>query len=86
MRPRIHTTHFTRVQVFKGLKDTKPSEKTFLLSVDWQHKKIKLQEKFPQLTEEDLVYEEGKINDLLSRIQIRLSKSRDEVKALLQEL
>lgn len=86
MRPRIPTTHFTRVEIFKNPKDTTIKEDTFLISMDWQHKKTKLQEKFPQLTNEDLEYQDGKLKELIGRIQMRLGKSGKEVIQLIEEL
>jgi len=38
-----------------------------------------LKEKFPQLTVSDLKFEDGKENELLTRVQERLNKGREEV-------
>jgi len=34
----------------------------------WKEQKVKLQEKFPTLTDTDLRYEEGKKNEMLAKI------------------
>ncbi|HLR24857.1 MAG TPA: hypothetical protein VK112_03245 [Fodinibius sp.] len=39
---------------------------------NWQSKKVKLQQNFAQLTEEDLQYTKGKEEALVGRIQRRL--------------
>lgn len=46
---------------------------------NWKETSKKLKEQFAQLTDIDLVYEKGKENDLLSRIETRLHKKRTEV-------
>lgn len=47
----------------------------------WESKKQKLMEKFPQLTEEDLSFEDGKEDGLLDRIHskigIAIGKTKD---------
>ena len=47
---------------------------------NWNQVKGKLQQKYGQLTDEDLSYSEGRENELYGRIQNRLGKTEDEVK------
>jgi hypothetical protein len=47
--------------------------------VDWNVHKEKLRLKFPTLTEKDLDFKEGKINEMLGRLQIKLGKTRKEL-------
>lgn len=51
----------------------------FKISGDWSAQSKQLQEKFPALTNEDLKFEAGKENDLLTRVEARLNKKREEV-------
>ncbi len=53
---------------------------------DWNQTKGKLKQKFADLTDDDLLYEEGKEDELYGRIQKKLAKSREEVDRLLNEL
>ena len=52
---------------------------------DWQSKLL-LKENFGQLTLADLKFERGKENELLDRIGIRLSKTRQEIINILRKL
>lgn len=51
----------------------------FKMTGNWDNQKLLLQEKFEQLTDEDLEYEEGKEEELLDRIEARIHKKREEV-------
>jgi len=56
----------------------------FTITGDWIKQSRALKETFPTLTDSDLKFEPGKENSLLSRIQTRLDKKRDEVIELLK--
>ncbi len=49
----------------------------------WRQIKGKLKEKYASLAEDDLVYDEGREDQLIGRLQEKLGKTRDEV---IQEL
>ena len=48
--------------------------------------KGKLKQKFGQLTDDDVMYEKGKEDELYGRLQQRLGKSREEVERILNDL
>lgn len=52
----------------------------------WGDKKIKLKNKFSQLNDDDLQFEEGKEGELSARLQTRLNKSAADVQKLITEL
>ncbi len=52
----------------------------------WSVIKPHLLEKYKELSEDDLFYEEGKEDALLSRIEKKLFKSREEVERILQDV
>ena len=56
----------------------KPAE-NFKISGDWSKQSKQFQEKYSQLTDEDLKFEAGKENDLLNRVESKLNKKREEV-------
>lgn len=60
-------------------KATKKTDQSFKITGDWSKQSKKLKEKFTQLTDEDLKFESGKENELLKRVESRLSKPRNEV-------
>lgn len=45
----------------------------------WNEVKGKLKQKYADLTDDDLVYAEGKEDELLGRLQQRLGKSKEEI-------
>lgn len=51
---------------------------------NWNEAKGKLKQKFADLTDDDLKYEEGKEDELLGRLQKKTGKSMDEIKRLIE--
>jgi uncharacterized protein YjbJ (UPF0337 family) len=45
----------------------------------WEQKKEKLKEKFPNITEEDLRYQEGKEKEMIEMLGNKLGKSKQEL-------
>jgi uncharacterized protein YjbJ (UPF0337 family) len=56
------------------------------LKGNWNEVKGKLKQKYGQLTDQDLMFAEGKEDELLGRIQKRLGKSQDELRSELEKL
>jgi uncharacterized protein YjbJ (UPF0337 family) len=52
----------------------------------WQENAGKLKEKFGILTDDDLLFTEGKEEELLGRLQKKLGKSKEEVRTLISKL
>ena len=52
---------------------------------NWNITKGKLKEKYAQLTDDDLVYVEGREDELLGRIQKRTGRSSEEIKSFLSD-
>jgi len=59
---------------------------TLELKGKWNEVKGKLKQKFGQLTDDDLTFSEGKEDELYGRLQKRLGKSKDEIRALIEEM
>ncbi|GAA4468003.1 CsbD family protein [Nemorincola caseinilytica] len=55
------------------------------LKGNWNEMKGKLKQKYAQLTDDDLLFVEGKEDELVGRIQTRLGKTKDEVHKMLTE-
>ncbi|MEZ5405551.1 MAG: CsbD family protein [Verrucomicrobiia bacterium] len=55
------------------------------LKGNWNVIKGKLKQKYAQLADEDLVYVEGKEDELIGNIQRKLGKSREEVEEMFEE-
>ncbi|WP_396153410.1 CsbD family protein [Flavobacterium sp.] len=52
----------------------------------WNELKGKLKQQYADLTDDDLLYVEGKEDELYGRIQQRVGKSKEEVKDLIDKL
>ena len=57
----------------------KKSSENFKIGGNWEAQSKQIKAKFPQLTDADLKFEAGKEEELLSRLQSRLGKNREEV-------
>jgi hypothetical protein len=51
---------------------------------EWENKKTILQEHHPELTDEDLEYQEGMHTELYRRLENKLGKNNDEVKRMME--
>ena len=60
-------------------KEHEQSTEPFKMTGNWTNQSLLLQDKFAQLTDADLRFEEGKEEELLDRIEARIHKKRDEV-------
>jgi uncharacterized protein YjbJ (UPF0337 family) len=52
----------------------------------WNEAKGKLKQKYADLTDDDLLYVEGKEDELYGRLQTKLGKTRQEVEKILEDL
>lgn len=53
---------------------------------NWNEIKGKLKQKYAELTEDDLLYEEGKEDELFGRLQQKIGKTKDEITKWYNEL
>lgn len=53
---------------------------------NWNELKGKLKQQFAELTDNDLMYVEGKEDELQGRLQQKLGKTKDEVSGILASL
>ncbi|WP_264521919.1 CsbD family protein [Flavobacterium sp. N1994] len=49
---------------------------------DWEQLKGKLKQKYAEVTDDDLLYEEGKEQEMWGRLQEKIGKTEKEIKAL----
>jgi len=52
----------------------------------WNEVKGKLKQKYGQLTDDDLMFAEGKEDELLGRLQKRLSRTKEELRAEIEDM
>ena len=56
------------------------------LKGNWNELKGKLKQQFAQLTDDDLMLVEGKNDEMLGRLQIKLGKSREEIDKIISSI
>lgn len=56
------------------------------LKGNWNELKGKLKQQYGELTDDDLIYIEGKEDELLGKLQTRLGKSREDIARELNDL
>ena len=49
----------------------------------WQEQKGRLKRKFAILTDNDMFFEEGKRDEMMGKLQIRLGKTKEEIQKIL---
>jgi uncharacterized protein YjbJ (UPF0337 family) len=59
---------------------------TTTLTGAWEEQKGKLKQKFAQLTDNDLLYIDGKKEEMMGRLQIKLGRSKEELQIILKNL
>jgi uncharacterized protein YjbJ (UPF0337 family) len=52
----------------------------------WNEIKGKLKQSYGQLTDDDLIYAEGKDDELVGRLQKKLGKSKEEIREMISSL
>jgi uncharacterized protein YjbJ (UPF0337 family) len=52
----------------------------------WNEIKGKLKQSYGDLTDDDLVFAEGKDDELVGRLQKKLGKSKEEVRQMIEKL
>ncbi|MBK5209372.1 MAG: CsbD family protein [Flavobacteriaceae bacterium] len=53
---------------------------------NWDIQKAKLKQKYADLTDDDLMYEEGKNDEMLGRLQVKLGKTKEELVKFIESL
>ena len=53
---------------------------------NWNEAKGKLKQKYAQLTDQDLLFAEGKDDELLGRLEQKLGKTKDDIRTMIARL
>ena len=56
------------------------------LKGNWNEKKGKLKQKFAVLTDDDLMFEEGRKDEMFGKLQIKLGKTKEELHKIIASL
>lgn len=57
-----------------------------LVKGSWDEQKGKLKQKFASLTDNDLLFAEGKKDEMLGKLEIKLGKTKDELHQIITSL
>ncbi len=60
--------------------------KNLIAQGNWNETKGKLKQKFALLTDSDMLLVEGKEDEVLGRLQVKLGKTKEEIKKLISSL
>jgi uncharacterized protein YjbJ (UPF0337 family) len=56
------------------------------LKGNWNELKAKLKKRFAVLTDNDLQYENGKKDEMLTKLQVKLGKTKEELHKIIEAL
>ena len=56
------------------------------LKGNWNEQKGKLKQKYANLTDDDLMFAEGKKDEMLGKLQIKLGKTKEELHTIISSL
>jgi uncharacterized protein YjbJ (UPF0337 family) len=56
------------------------------LKGNWKEIKGKLKQQFASLTDDDLLFEEGKQDEMVGRLQVKLGKTKEEIHKMISGL
>jgi uncharacterized protein YjbJ (UPF0337 family) len=59
---------------------------TTVVKGNWNEQKGKLKKQFASLTDNDLMFAEGKKDEMLGKLQIKLGKTKDELNKIIAAL
>ena len=57
-----------------------------ILKGNWEETKDRLKQDFALINDNDLLFTDGRLDDLIDRLQVKLGKTREEVLTLLSGL
>lgn len=76
-----------KAKAFKSIINSKLTiMNTTEIKGNWNEIKGKLKQEYADLTDDDLLYEEGKEDELYGKIQKKIGKSKDEINKWIAEL
>lgn len=52
----------------------------------WNEQKGRLKQKFAALTDNDLLFTDGKRDEMLSKLQLKLGKTKEELREIIRSL
>jgi uncharacterized protein YjbJ (UPF0337 family) len=56
------------------------------LKGNWNEAAGKLKQKYANLTDDDLIFQQGKEEELIGRLQIKIGKSKEQLRKIISKL
>jgi len=56
------------------------------LKVNWKEQRSSLRQRFALLTEDGLMFDEGKNEEMIEKLQSKFGKSKEQIKAIISSL
>jgi uncharacterized protein YjbJ (UPF0337 family) len=86
-RPTLRLEH-SRAPGLGKVQNARPVSLAYrvFLGCSWNELKGKLKQQFGNLTDDDLKFAEGKEDELLGRLQKKLGKSREDLRAMIEKM
>lgn len=56
------------------------------LKGNWDEQKAKLKQKFAALTDNDLLFAQGKKEEMMAKLEIKLGKTKEELHKIISEI
>lgn len=56
------------------------------IKIDWDYQKEKLKRRFTSLTDKDLNFEQGKMEEMLTKLQNKVGKTRHDIYSIIAKL
>jgi uncharacterized protein YjbJ (UPF0337 family) len=79
MKGTLHCNHSVTIKI-------KNKMNTIEVKGNWNEQKGKLKQKYANLTDNDLMFAEGKKDEMLGKLQIKLGKTKEEMHAIIAAL
>lgn len=79
MNPPLCKIFFGKNKINKMISKTK-------LQGNWNEQKGKLKQKIAVLTDNDFLFEEGRKDEMLGKLQAKLGKTKEELKSIIEAL
>ena len=78
-----HTSSRIKKTIYYKHKNKTMEDSNNQKQINWQAAREHLKKEYPHLTEEDLMYEAGKEEELLERLQNKVNKSKHDIRSWL---
>jgi uncharacterized protein YjbJ (UPF0337 family) len=56
------------------------------LKGDWEVQKAKLKQRFAEITDNDLLFIDGKKDEMLGKLQVKLGKTKEELHQIIDKI